>query len=135
MRTKTDKVSKFLKELQTDPNIHRLARSIRPPKNDEEAVNGYIRLAEELGYAISREEMAEGLAALAREQRKQSDGTGKAVSRVDEEELELVAGGFEDAWYPTYCKDQFVEGQWCWYADSCSRVINDYGEVISEFRK
>ena len=135
MRTKAKKVRKFLKELQTDPNIHRLARNIEPPANDEEAVDGYIRLAEELGHAISREEMAEGLKTLAQEQRKQSEQTGKTISIVDEEELDKVAGGFEDAWYPTYCKDQFVEGQWCWYADSCSQVINDYGEVINGLRK
>ena len=125
-----DKVKKFLKVLQIDPNAQRLARRMQTPESDEEAVDGYVRLAETLGFDISHTEMAEGLQTLAKEQHGKTARTEKRIGRISEEELEDVSGGSQGAWYPAYCKDQFVEGQWCWYADSCAQVINYYDDVI-----
>lgn len=130
-----DQVRKFMKVLQTDLRVQRLARSLRAPETDEEAIESYVRLAAASGFTISREEMAKGLESLAQEKREQSAAAEKATGRLEEEELDRVVGGYPGAWYPAYCKDQFVENQWCWYADSCTGVINNYSDVIDELGK
>ena len=127
-----DNVRRFLKALQTDPRAQRIARGFTAPTNDDEAVKGYTRLSEALGFSIPEEEMRTGLQSLAAEMRDKTERNIKKTGRLAEEDLDGVAGGNPGAWYPSYCKDVFVEDQWCWYADSCAAVINHYDEVIQE---
>ncbi len=127
-----ENVRKFLKELRTNPRARNLVKNFRAPASDEEAAAGYVRLAEALGYSIPPEKMKAGLQALEEEVRSRSTGVENAVGRIGEEELEDVSGGSSGAWYPMYCQEQFVENEWCWYADSCSGVINNYTEILEE---
>ena len=117
----------FLKELQHNPEAKNLTANIKIPENEAEAVRAYVALAEKLGYNLTAEEIQAGAKTLAEEQRRK---TKQAVSDVEkaplsEEALETVAGGDKGDYYGNTCASSYTEGEWCWFSDSCSMLIND----------
>ena len=127
-----DRVKKFLKALQTNLPAQQMARSFDMPQNDEEAVEGYVRLARKMGLDISREEMTAGLHSLTQAVRENTASAEQKIVQIQEEDLDEVTGGTSGAWYPSYCQELFEEDKWCWYADACSGPINNYTDVIEE---
>ena len=149
-------LKQLLNALKTDSRTAELVRGMEKPRNDEEAVNGYARLAEALGQNLTRDEIAEGLARLSREQQERTaqaeldsekaldsdsaqDGfAGWEKSLISENALDIVAGG--DKYRTPHgspeavaagekdprCAETFIPGEFCWYTDTCQDFINFY---------
>ena len=115
-----DKVKEFLELVKNDPKGKELAEKLGRPKNDTEAIDGYLRIAKELNFSLTEEELTEGLKNLMRERKTQSEKI-----TLDAEDLDNVAGGYHDP----KCSDTYeTEGEWCWFTDSCTLFINNYYE-------
>lgn len=109
-------VQKFLDMVRNDPKAKELVKALPAPKSDAEAVEGYVKLAKELGFDLTFDEIKAGLEA--------AENGRKAVSdkvSLDDADLENVAGGANEG-----CDDTHVPGEWCWFTDSCSYVISYY---------
>ena len=111
-------VQKFLDAMLHDPKAKELIKAMPAPKNDTEAAEGYLKLAKDLGYDLTIEEIIAGLKTLEQEKKTQS-----AKVALDMDDLENVAGGANDG-----CADTHSPGEWCWFTDSCDYVISFYGD-------
>ncbi len=121
----------FLQELQTNPRARETVGRMAIPKNEKEAAECYVRLAEELGYSLTGDEIQTAARELSRTQARK---TGDALKKVSlaEEDLDGVAGGVD--WEETGpCESTHTSGEWCWWNDSCEVVISYYEEEEMEF--
>ena len=111
-------VQKFLNAVRTDPRAKELEEAMAAPKSDKEAIEGYLKLAKDLGFDMTADELIAGLKGLEQNQKAQTDKIA-----LDTEDLENVAGGNET------CIDTHVEGEWCWFTDSCEHLITNYLDI------
>ncbi len=93
------------------------------PKDDQEAVQAYVKIAKELGFDLTADEIITGLKGMEEEQKAKSE---KVL--LDESSLEKVAGGAGDP----RCLDTFDEGEWCWFTDSCAYVVTSYYDLPTQ---
>jgi len=119
-----EKIRDFMRALKTSPQAAELTRNMPAPRDDLEAIECYTYLAVHLGCDITKEEITEGLAALALEQQSQSAAAEREVGKtsIPEEALDHVAGGIASS----KCEETYEEGEWCWYSDCCDKMINIY---------
>ena len=111
-------IKKFLKTLATDPKARELLKG-SSASTIEEIAKVYAGAAKELGFQVEKAELVKFLEA---EEKYSKEKAAKAEQTVkealNEDELETVAGGG--------CADTFAPGEWCFFTDSCSVVINYY---------
>ena len=118
----TDKFVQLLQQMKKDPRAAELVRGIPAPTNDEEVIACYTDLAEKLGCELSKEEITEGLRALSREQQARTEAARQEMEKaaIGEGTLDMVAGGAGGKDREPYDDD------YCWWSDSCDRMINFY---------
>ena len=109
-------VQKFLDALRNDPRAQELIKDMPVPKSDEEAVACYAKLAKDLGFDLTTDDIKSGLKAMENDRKAQSDKVS-----LDADDLENVAGGANEG-----CNDTHSDGEWCWFTDSCSYIITYY---------
>ena len=109
-------VQKFLDAVRNDPKAKELIKSMPVPKNDAEAAEGYVKIAKELGFDLTADEILAGLKGMEQAQKAESDKVS-----LDDVDLENVAGGKDER-----CGSTFEPGEWCWFSDSCDYVISYY---------
>ena len=115
-------INEFLLALKQDDRAKELLKNHPKPESDEEAAGVYASIAEKMGFQVTKEDIVEGLKGLEKIQRTKTDADVKQA--LDEDALEQVAGGGADP----RCSDTFSRGEWCWFTDSCSYVINSYSD-------
>ena len=117
----TDKFSRLLQQIKTNPRAEELVREIPVPTNDEEAIACYADLAVTLGCDMSKEEITEGLRTLSREQQARTEAARREMEKaaVGEDSLDVVAGGAGKRREP-------YDDDYCWWSDSCDHLINFY---------
>ena len=81
-------VQKFLNMVRNDPKAQALVKDIPVPKSDQEAAESYVKIAKELGFDLTADELMTGLKDMEQAQRTQSDKVS-----LDDTALEHVAGG------------------------------------------
>ena len=115
-------VTQFLKALHSDPKAKGLAMGMQKPENEKETAGFYVRLAKQLGYEISEQEMIEGITAMEQAQLAQTAKADSQVEKVSlsEDALDQVAGGDAE------CKGSVNKDEWCWWTDACSVIITKY---------
>ena len=109
-------VQKFLDMVRNDPKAKELVKALPAPKSDAEAVEGYVKLAKDLGFDLTFDEIKAGLKGMEQAQKAQSEKVS-----LGDADLESVAGGANDG-----CDDTHTDGEWCWFTDSCSYLITFY---------
>ena len=109
-------VQKFLDALRNDPRAQELIKDMPVPESDEEAVACYAKLAKDLGFDLTTDDIKAGLKAMENDRKAQSDKVS-----LDADDLENVAGGANEG-----CNDTHSDGEWCWFTDSCSYIITYY---------
>ena len=114
----------FLEALKTDPRAKELMNAAEIPADPEKTADCYVTLAGELGYTLTKEEI---LAAAQEMSKAQQQKTARAMDKIalENADLDKVAGG--DAGNPA-CGSTYTDGEWCWFSDSCSVVIDYYIE-------
>ena len=110
-------VQKFLDMVRNDPKAKELVKALPAPKSDAEAVEGYVKLAKDLGFDLTFDEIKAGLKGMEQAQKAQSEKVS-----LGDADLESVAGGANEG-----CDDTHTDGEWCWFTDSCSYIITYYG--------
>ena len=113
----------ILNTLRKDPKAKELMKSMPVPQNEEEVLAGYEKVANALGYSITREELLESLKKTEQELRHKTDKI-----HLNDEALEDVAGGEQGDYHPWSCDESYTEGEWCWFTDSCTVVISFYSD-------
>ena len=120
--TEMDKIRKLLLDMKAHPRIKELISRLKTPENDEEAIEGYLSVAQALNMDVTKEELAESFAAATEAQKAKTEEAAERVN-LDAKDAESVAGGYKCE----KCEDTYeTEGEWCWFTDSCSVLITDY---------
>lgn len=115
-------IKEFLKTLTTDPKAIELLKASKEPADDKEAINQYAEIAKKLGLDVSLKDLEAFLNAKEKLQQKLTEKADSAVKEaLDEKSLENVAGGINGE-----CADTYTYGEWCWFTDACSVMINFY---------
>ena len=119
-----EEVKQFLQEISTDPKAKGLMKGMKEPENVREAAAVYHEVAEKLGYQLTKNDIKTILAFMEKNQKEQTAKTECSVKQaLDDSALDAVAGGGEN--YDN-CDSTAYEGEWCWFSDSCSLIINYY---------
>ena len=117
-------VRDFLEALSKNPEAKKLIREAKEPANVEEAAALYAEIAEKTGVSVTKETIQQ---ILDKKQEIQKAQTAKAENAVKEAlndtALDNVAGGADGG-----CSSTAEPGEWCWFSDSCSVVINSYAD-------
>ena len=123
-----NEVKEFLKVLSQDQKAQALLRQEREPASAEEAAARYAAIAEKLGFSLPEEQMLAFLKEQEERQKKLTAETAEQFEKaaLSEDALDEVAGGKGD----DACTETFDAGEWCWFADSCSYVINLYDGTV-----
>ena len=111
-------VQKFMDAVRNDPRVKELLKAMPAPKNDSEGLECYVKIARELGFDLTADEILAGLNGMEQAQKAQSEKIG-----LDDADLEHVAGGVK---MPNCASTYESDGEWCWFSDSCSYVISYY---------
>ncbi len=120
---KMDEVRKFAEALRNDPRAKELVNGLDIPADDEKGVDVYLDLAKKLGFSISREDLLNWEQAQREECKARSEKAEASMEEaLDSEEMSMVAGGKDFKG----CESTFNKGEWCWFSDSCKKVINVY---------
>ena len=118
-------INNFVKAFSENPEARKMMSEAKEPANAAEAAELYAEIAEKAGISVTRETVQK---LLEEKEKNQKAATAKAESAVKEaltlKDLDAVAGGVQD---PT-CGSSYSPGEWCWFSDSCSVVINYYND-------
>ena len=90
----TEKTLEILKKMKADPKAKELFEGMEKPKSPDEAISAYARVAGNLGYDITADDIKE---AVKQEETRRKANTDKVVADMQElkdDDLEGVAGGF-----------------------------------------
>ena len=117
-----EKINAFLDTVRNNPEAKERMKAMPAPKNDQEAAEGYVRIAKELGFDLTADEILAGLKGMEQKQKAQADKVA-----LDAGDLDNVAGGANPG-----CDDTHSPGEWCWFSDSCSVIISYYDEQPQE---
>ncbi|MBR5108738.1 MAG: Nif11 family protein [Clostridia bacterium] len=140
----TEQVKAFLKALKENPQAKELLDSIEAPKNDEERIRAYTEIAGKLGFHLTAEDFAAFEQAAAEERLQKTEAQAEALQKLDDQELEGVAGGRDgtqvnpkeaengDTCMQTHesCSDTFLNQENCWCTDGCDQVFNSYDDYV-----
>ena len=111
-----EKINAFLDAVRNNPEAKERMKAMPAPKNDREAAEGYAKVAGELGFDLTADEILASLKGMEQKQKAQADKVA-----LDAGDLDNVAGGANPG-----CDDTHSPGEWCWFTDSCSFVISYY---------
>ena len=120
-----EKFKAFIDAINTDPRAKELLKALPVPGSDEEAYDGYLKVAKELGLDLSREEIQAGMKSMEASRKAATDKIS-----LEDGDLDRVAGGGDGDTHPDLCDSTLTEGEWCWFSDSCSVIITDYSDTL-----
>ena len=87
-----EQVKKFFETLRTDPKAKELLAQIKS-EGEADELEILAKVAQKLGFSLTAEEIAQGLEALSQLQDDLTSKAEGAISTLDIEDLEKVAGG------------------------------------------
>ena len=115
-----ENVKKFFEELERNDKALELLKAASVD-GKEPGSAALADIARQTGYDVTDEEMR----ACCEEERKRraadSDAVAEKLGELNPEDMEAAAGGKDPS-----CRDTYNEGEWCWFADSCSASIRVY---------
>ena len=114
MEIKMKKAKKFFEEVIKTKDGKRLINSYPQPKNPEEMIHFYSKIAAELGIDLSEEEITEYFD----EKLKSCMASGE----VDDDEISEISGGNDSS----SCQSSYKNRENCWSNDGCDYVTNNY---------
>ncbi len=126
-----NEVQKFIEALQNDPRAKELMDSIGVPVDDENAIDVYIDLAKKLGFSISGEDLLSWKQEKEKEYKASAEkAEASMMEALDQEKMSAAAGGGDFK----ACESSFKRDEWCWFSDSCKKLINEYHcNVFADF--
>ena len=119
---KREELKSFLDALRADPKAEELIRNIPEPENSEGRIQAYAKIAKELGYDVSENDLTEYIAAKEKLLQEKTAAAAEAMQELASEELSQVAGGKDHS----NCKDTFKDKENCWVNDACDIINHHY---------
>ena len=120
-------MKKYLEALKTDPKAAELLKGAGELKNASEFCAFHAKIAEVLGFILTKEDLLNYLSEMEKKVAGESDKAAEAFEELSTEELEKIAGG-KDC---DECQDTFKQRENCWHNDGCDVVYNDYPGIYS----
>jgi len=112
----------FLKAIMTDLRAKDLIKKIKR-STDEEMAEEYVRVADKLGFSISKEKFLQLFKLKAKHQQNEAQKAEEEVkTALDKEDLDVVAGG------DSVCYDTYVAGENCYFTDQCNIILLSYSD-------
>ena len=121
---KHEKVQAFLEALKDDPKVQEMVREIPEPETPSERIHAYAKIAKNLGYDLSDEDLRAFIADQEQILQAKAQSTAQGLEELPEEELSEVAGGGD---HPD-CKDTYKDKENCWVTDGCDIINNHYSD-------
>ena len=118
---------RFLNACKTDEKIRKQLMNRRQAHSSGEQLAICARVANDLGYTVSADEIARAIEEHVQEARAKSDKVANEIGKISEKELDRAAGGFYN--YPDVCSSDFIYSastNECWFDDSCLGILNWY---------
>lgn len=89
-----DKIVAFFDELEKNDNVKKLAKGKLMPETREGIISGFVEVANELGYELSKSDFLEFIDWKKSELRRKIDADADYIQRLDDDEMDQIAAGF-----------------------------------------
>ena len=119
---KFETIRAFQEALKDNPAAEEIIRNTPEPRTEEERIRVYAKIAAELGYDLTEQDLSEYVE---KWRQRQQERTQDAIDRIQElppEELGEAAGGGDHA----NCMGTYIDKENCWYFDGCDNVYQKY---------
>ena len=117
------KFDELIQALRDSDNAEDLLGGAQKPTTEDQVVAAYVEAAQKLGLALTAEDVAEGIEAMAQERLAKTEQAEAVVREFSMDELDAVAGG--GSGYDE-CKDTFADYENCWLTDACDNTFLFY---------
>jgi len=119
-----EKIKDLLKKVKKDPEAQAKLADLTKPEDENGIIRYYAEAAKRLGFDITEADLREMIAAHTKERLEKSENAAEQINAVQDNELEMVAGG--SAGKHEECMDTFQDGENCWSLDGCDVTISLY---------
>ena len=134
---------KFCEAMNDKSAQEKWAQKAAGAKNDAEALDAAVSMAQEMGYDVTREELTDTLNELRAEQVKKTQQAVQNVQKLDEADLEDIAGGVyrydskikngsEYRIIKDGCRHDFTDTS-CFAADACKSMAVTYYDCTGKY--
>lgn len=89
-----DKIVAFFDELEKNDNVKKLAQGKPMPETREGIISGFVEVANEFGYELSKSDFLEFIDWKKSELRRKIDADADYIQRLDDDEMDQIAAGF-----------------------------------------
>jgi len=117
-------VKAFLNSLRINSKAKEMISSMPEPKDTEGRIAAYAKIAKELGFEVTEDDLREFAAAKEKKLQEKSDAAAAEIEELSPEELGEVAGGGDHS----DCKDTYKDKENCWVNDGCDIINNHYSD-------
>ena len=121
---KHHEVRTFLNALRINSKAKEMIQNMPEPKTAEERIAAYAKIAEELGFDISQDDLREYVAHKEQKQKETTEAAAAEIESLTPEEMEEVSGGGDHS----ECKDTYKDKENCWVNDGCDIINNHYSD-------
>ena len=115
-------VRTFLKALRINSKAREMVENLPEPKSTEERIAAYAKIAGELGFDVTEEDLKEYVAHKEKVLQEKAGAVAAKIEEMTPEELGEVAGGGD---HPE-CKDTYKDKENCWSNDGCDIINHHY---------
>ena len=119
---KIETIRAFQEALKDNPTAQEMVRNTPEPENMEGRCRLYAKIAEQLGFDLTEQDLAEYVEEMQRRRSERTEAEAEKIEQLPEDELDEVAGGGD---HPE-CKDTYKDKENCWSNDGCDLVYHKY---------
>ena len=117
-------VKAFLNSLRINSKAKAMISQIPEPKNTDEWAAAYAKIAGELGFEVTEDDLKEFVAIKEKKLQEQANASAAEIEELSADELGEVAGGGDHS----DCKDTYKDKENCWVNDGCDIINNHYSD-------
>ena len=112
----------LFEQFKNDPKVLEAIRKTGLPDDPEGSVSKLAGLAEELGYALSKEDIFEAFSTAEEQRKARTEKALEEIELLSDDALAHAAGGGDKPG----CMDTYQDQENCWKTDGCDRHYNMY---------
>ena len=129
----TEKMEAFLAALRANPGAAEKLNNGEKGKTEEEKIGAITELAREMGYELTKEDVAAYMAETAQARKEKTDAQIQGIEMLEDDELDGVAGGIKGN--PVgdkhkECRYDFLNRENCDFTDACDNAFFYYDDYL-----
>ena len=128
----TEKMKAFLAEMQANPGTAEKLNKGKA-KTEEEKIGVITELARELGYELTKEDVAVYMAETAQARKEKTDAQIQGIEMLEDNEVDGVAGGTSGPGMGSRhneCKYDYLDRENCSFTDACDNIFLYYEDYL-----